>query len=838
LEEAAAGGEEVSNDDEDVEEAATESPTPQRAGFFRFVRNTLWDTMRDACVVFVFAMMVTQIVQEAGHSSKRRFVMGVAENLPEAAVPRGLTTRAYSARPEANVGLYDKQTPSYVEDYPKGDVYAAFNEADNHHDVFVMYYALWDADSQHAKHAFQAVAEVFHAAQLGPAAEATAVAPRDVYFASVNCWLPKSDCVKEFNKNGKDRSRDLLQQFPVFVFYPKNRKGVQYNGPITDRHIMQFLESATRPVQHLATYDDWLDLRAAHGGTATAAFLPNLYKSRRSKGQYRKFVSSSYHLMESDPFKAKFGGLGVVTDPRLAFRLKINETSGIPARLTLWNGESVVFPNKTLSSAKLLANWIQSKALKATKIPKATMALVPWIGVAGRKSIRFSSYLKKQYGHSLLVFMPRPASLQFNAQYEALLATAIRYRTCEGSKPASSLLLLLDRLKARYNSSQCRGVMTRCLAQTWFVERYLKTTHQKKSCCDCNGANKFDNVTVVSLPSLRFPEKIVGNRQLDLQQKALAGFSNGQVDTNIRRLQEVSSRMECLLATNCMQSSRGVHLLAPDDESGIDGLGCEGNRTVNFFAVDSETNSHLAKSIGLKLNSNAPTFAIVSLREEAVYRASDDQSLSDFIKSFHEQPSKLERLQVKKDTTAKSECDDVTKSNKEKPSCVKEISGGDDFDRVVMDPKHNVVVLYRTAACAFCSAQATQAFHSVSQIFQSLNLPLKFVAFDAASSDLPWQFTALSVPTILYAPMTSSSSGAANRTKSDTRVFPSSSKALTTANVLNFVIANLNREERLALALSLCSESSVDAASCRRRWVPDGEEASAHKSNEQHRQEL
>merc|ERR1712142_686103 len=72
-----------------------------------FLRDTLWETMRDACVVFVFALMVTQIFQEAGHPSKKRFVMGVAENVPEAAVPRGLSTRAYSARSGGLVGLFN-----------------------------------------------------------------------------------------------------------------------------------------------------------------------------------------------------------------------------------------------------------------------------------------------------------------------------------------------------------------------------------------------------------------------------------------------------------------------------------------------------------------------------------------------------------------------------------------------------------------------------------------------------------------------------------------------------------------------------------------------------------
>ena len=70
---------------------------------------------------------------------------------------------------------------------------------------------------------------------------------------------------------------------------------------------------------------------------------------------------------------------------------------------------------------------------------------------------------------------------------------------------------------------------------------------------------------------------------------------------------------------------------------------------------------------------------------------------------------------------------------------------------------------------------------------------IKFVTIDAAHNDLPWEFTALSVPTVLFFP---ASSGNVAESKSDTRVFPSS-KTLTTSNLLNFVLANLSPQDRL-----------------------------------------
>ena len=78
-----------------------------------------------------------------------RFVSGVAEELgvPEAAAPRQLRTRSYSRGGQTFV-----ESP-FVDDYPRGNVYRAFAEADRREDVLVMYYAPWDADSRAARQA-------------------------------------------------------------------------------------------------------------------------------------------------------------------------------------------------------------------------------------------------------------------------------------------------------------------------------------------------------------------------------------------------------------------------------------------------------------------------------------------------------------------------------------------------------------------------------------------------------------------------------------------------------------------------------------------------------------
>jgi hypothetical protein len=68
-----------------------------------------------------------------------------------------------------------------------------------------------------------------------------------MYLAAVNCWEHSGDCHKEFgNEKSKKQNnyanpRLLQHQYPIFVFYPKDRRGIQYNGPIAVQSILEFL---------------------------------------------------------------------------------------------------------------------------------------------------------------------------------------------------------------------------------------------------------------------------------------------------------------------------------------------------------------------------------------------------------------------------------------------------------------------------------------------------------------------------------------------------------------------------------------------------------------------
>ena len=70
-------------------------------------------------------------------------------------------------------------------------------------------------------------------------------------------------------------------------------------------------------------------------------------------------------------------------------------------------------------------------------------------------------------------------------------------------------------------------------------------------------------------------------------------------------------------------------------------------------------------------------------------------------------------------------------------------------------PFFPVVVLYTGESCAFCQV-ASHVFQTLKGLISSELV--EFVSVDASANDLPWAFTALAVPSVLYFHPSSSTS--------------------------------------------------------------------------------
>jgi len=115
----------------------------------------------------------------------------------------------------------------------------------------------------------------------------------------------------------------------------------------------------------------------------------------------------------------------------------------------------------------------------------------------------------------------------------------------------------------------------------------------------------------------------------------------------------------------------------------------------------------------------------------------------------------------------------------------------DNFYRSVIVSNSSTVLFYSSTFCTYCSV-ASFVFHTVARLLADVGLQFKIV--DASKNDLPWQYTALAYPSVLFFPRLRSE---------NSRVFPTH-KELNTTNLLAFIVSNLKPVERLRLALKSC----------------------------------
>ena len=95
-------------------------------------------------------------------------------------------------------------------------------------------------------------------------------------FLTVFIFFISGSCHNEFsgNKGKAAKNPRLVQhQYPIFIFYPKDRRGIQYNGPISVQSILEFLILARKPASHLGLKNDLVNLRANHGNAHMYKYL-------------------------------------------------------------------------------------------------------------------------------------------------------------------------------------------------------------------------------------------------------------------------------------------------------------------------------------------------------------------------------------------------------------------------------------------------------------------------------------------------------------------------------------------------------------------------------------
>ena len=129
-----------------------------------------------------------------------------------------------------------------------------------------------------------------------------------------------------------------------------------------------------------------------------------------------------------------------------------------------WNGTSIAYPNKTLSSPQNIYTWTRNQM---------GSNFVTWIGASGRKSLNLAKRLETGSQNSLIVFANRPHGLVYNKEIHMIQEIALQYLTCDDFDESSGHQFDSNHLRQRVHDLH-RGIFA---SQDATMEECLKVSH-------------------------------------------------------------------------------------------------------------------------------------------------------------------------------------------------------------------------------------------------------------------------------------------------------------------------------------------------------------------------
>nr|XP_053655636.1 thioredoxin domain-containing protein 11-like isoform X3 [Cherax quadricarinatus] len=709
---------------------------------------------------------------------------------------------------------------SLVSDFYTGDV-AKLTERLLGADLsLVVYYAPWDRDSQHLRWEMEKAARYHH---------------EQIYFAAVNCWHPNSEC----------KTRYKIRTYPAIVLHVRSVSGTEtkalaYGGPRDAGHIIRFLSRALHPLTHVASHADLARLQMEHN-----AVVLGYYDFSTVKQLPRGFISYYLASLRSlQHHKTSAIAWGVVTNHKVATALSFNETRSV--HLVLWN-TTLVFTNAASSNSEGMSNWV-NKWVDETTI---------WVDIPGTKSMALHSVLQK--GPTLILFTPDNPYHTVNDPFTVLREISLDYSNCNQSSRVSNLARYLSslRAKSRIQLRQAERVCRSYLQNQLHILHLSKQQFNSKdeTCCGSEPSSEAGTTTgdqqskvcdVCTHPTrtLTTPEELCTNpisweedsgllhhvnklmtvfsdscRHLMLQYSPWEHYSvccqrnntlakakssyiphtpekkeafdvgSGHPDDRIEKLVALAAEDQCkrlfhgsLVAPHSFVKDQHP---APD----ITGLGCKTNKTLTFVAVDSLRHGDVAEKLGVNLTTREPqktAAVIVDVAREAHFIMDASLSkltLANFIINYTH--GLLDRILVTGHVD----------TNRCKPSqiCIQELTS-ENYLKFTQEMGKMVVVLHYSSNCAACTTVG-HVFMTVAHMAR--HIPnITFARINILTNTLPWNLYFQTLPSIIVHP---------HYRKSDSSVFDST-LPLTPANLMSFLVSNLDPSHRLSLALSTCRD--------------------------------
>ncbi|XP_072763189.1 thioredoxin domain-containing protein 11-like isoform X2 [Anoplolepis gracilipes] len=718
---------------------------------------------------------------------------------------------------------------SVVLDFYKGHLDAMIERITQADFSFVMYYAPWDAESQALRNEFENVAQFYHP---------------QIFFAAINCWHPDSECRAQYNK---------IHGYPVLMLYPARESGINYRGIRTAPYMINFLDALMNPIVRITNKEQLTELLIANDAVVIGYF--NFTRLDKTPG-YREFYKAAIRSLERDPNRELV--FAIVTSA-LSSKLHHGIYKFPSANLLMWN-ESLSYPENNEWTSENILNWISNSIHQPSL----------WLQPPGVKALTLAPYLHE--GPVLFLFTPRNPLHTENYIYNLIRELGLQYYNCADNMLVKDIIGRLEKKRSTamihhfsknqecghllnktkiYNNEQVKKSITTISIQQWInnsccanvamnkcslcktktINPLEKEIYRVKKFGDiCKGTDVFTSSNMIG----RYEERTYNynkNYMIRLQEKSKLKRHNTYMKYKTSLLKEENdSRSASIIRRNFLEESCKRWLtgndyypsLFPEDSPrkfniSLKELVCKTNKTLALIAIDSLHYSHFAEHLGIDISKrrNKTTVVILDAALESQYVMHHDFSeyaLVNFINNYTQgllertlrsnnpQNNKVQKLH-----------NDKNHNNIESHSKIRvpELTTKT-FSDIILDPSKDVVVMYYSPYCGFCSA-ISYVYLTVAYYLSNMD-HLIFVKIDGDNNDLPWEYSMNRFPSILFFPA---------KRKEDSTVFPFS-VPITIPNLLNFVLANLNGDSHIEALINICQAGTgepPDKCITRTRWL-------------------
>ncbi|CAL1678301.1 unnamed protein product [Lasius platythorax] len=707
---------------------------------------------------------------------------------------------------------------SIVLDFYKGHLDAMIERITQADFSFVMYYAPWDAESQALRNEFESVAQFYHP---------------QIFFAAINCWHPDSECRAQYNK---------IHGYPVLMLYPARESGINYRGIRTAPYMINFLDALMNPIVRITHKEQLTELLIANDAVVIGYF--NFTRLDKTPG-YREFYKAAIRSLERDPNRELV--FAIVTSA-LSSKLHYGVYKFPSANLLMWN-ESLSYPENNEWTSENILSWISSSIHQPSL----------WLQPPGVKALTLAPYLHE--GPVLFLFTPRNPLHTENYIYNLIRELGLQYYNCADNMLVKDIIDRLETKRSTAmirhfsRNQECAHLLNKTKIYTEQIKESITTVSIQQwinnSCCANVAMNKCSLCKTKAINSLEkeiYRAKKFGDVckdtdvftspiMIEQYEEQIYNYNKNymimrlQEKSKLKRLhtdmkyktsllkEETDSRSASIIRKNFLKESCKRWLagndyypsLFPQDSSrkfniSLKELVCKTNKTLALIAIDSLHYSHFAEHLGIDISRrrNKTTIVILDAAVESQYvmhHNFSEYTLINFINSYTQgllertlRSNNPQRYGMQKLRNEKNHNNVDLHSQIRVPELTTKT-----FLDTILDPSKDVVVMYFSPYCGFCSA-ISYVYLTVAYYLSNMD-HLIFVKIDGDNNDLPWEYSMNRFPSILFFPA---------KRKEDSTVFPFSIP-ITIPNLLNFVLANLNGDSHVEALINICQAGTGEA---------------------------